>query len=855
MKPTTAPGDQGPTSAAKKPPADGAPRARRHVRIGRAVGRGVRRIARVVGWTVLLVGLLTLGMTVYGIAKTPVIGAVSGPTVNDVTQLNRIEVARVIAPTTEAEIAAAIRGGTGPVSIGGGRFSMGGQIGTEGALHIDMRRLRRIVRIDTAARTITVQAGATWRQIQEAIDPHGFSVKVMQSYGNFTVGGSLSVNVHGRYVGLGPVVSTVRSIRMVLADGSAIAASPTENAEIFYGAIGGYGGLGVITEATLDLAPNVRVRRTRRRMPVDEYLRYFRELVRENPKIVFHNADIYPNEYDRVSAVTFTETSDAVTVPERLIPRRESYPGSRFAQRMITGWPGGKEIREHVLDPWLHRNSPVVWRNYEASYDVAELEPSSREEYTYVLQEYFIPIGRFDAFVPRMREVLTRHDVNVVNVSIRHATPDPGTLLAWAPEEVFAFVLYYKQRTDAESRQKVARWTRELADAALASGGRWYLPYQPHATPAQFRRAYPRADRFFALKRRLDPNNRFRNRLWDRYDPAGPARMELAPAERAAVDRMPGYRRPESQSYLSHPEWFIVYSSVEYADWTRDRLPNGFAYAESIGQFWRNWGHASRASRAENPPNSQYSIMLGVIGVSHSVEYSLRGAYESTVGRFSAWTAGGKATAEDRFAHQVAADYARFIHTIPWYRYPFGAQLRKLWSDVPMWGPHAFRKWERRLALTVEYGIKAGYASALGWATGTAYAAEDLKIGLVVYGDTASLAAGDPRVQARRPLGPNHSLITAERYAAFSSLLLERARRDSVPIVEIAGNDDIVVTGIAPADWRYVGPDAEFLYALPLANDARRIRPVLKVHTRDLLPFLRRMEAEKRMRVDHVYDY
>jgi len=30
---------------------------------------------------------------------------------------------------------------------------------------------------------------------------------------------------------------------------------------------------------------------------------------------------------------------------------------------------------------------------------------------------------------------------------------------------------------------------------------------------------------------------------------------------------------------------------------------------------------------------------------------------------------------------------------------------------------------------------------------------------------------------------------------------------------------------------------------------------VLKVHTRDLLPFLRRMDAEKRMRVDHVYDY
>jgi FAD/FMN-containing dehydrogenase len=40
----------------------------------------------------------------------------------------------------------------------------------------------------------------------------------MQSYDNFTVGGSLSVNAHGRYVGLGPIVLSVKSIRLVLAD-------------------------------------------------------------------------------------------------------------------------------------------------------------------------------------------------------------------------------------------------------------------------------------------------------------------------------------------------------------------------------------------------------------------------------------------------------------------------------------------------------------------------------------------------------------------------------------------------------------------------------------------------------------
>jgi len=47
--------------------------------------------------------------------------------------------------------------------------------------------------------------------------------------------------------------------------------------------------------------------------------------------------------------------------------------------------------------------------------------------------------------------------------------------------------------------------------------GSYYLPYQLHATPEQFRRAYPRAAEFVALKRRLDPANKFRNELLDKY--------------------------------------------------------------------------------------------------------------------------------------------------------------------------------------------------------------------------------------------------------------------------------------------------------------------------------------------------
>lgn len=94
---------------------------------------------------------------------------------------------------------------------------------------------------------------------------------------------------------------------------------------------------------------------------------------------------------------------------------------------------------------------------------------------------------------------------------------DPGALLAWAREEVFAFVLYYKQRTRENAKERVAVWTRELIEAAVGAGGTYYLPYQPHATSNQLCRAYPRVEELFALKRRLDPEFRFRNVLWDKY--------------------------------------------------------------------------------------------------------------------------------------------------------------------------------------------------------------------------------------------------------------------------------------------------------------------------------------------------
>jgi FAD/FMN-containing dehydrogenase len=459
---------------------------------------------------------LLFSLKTWSIVRKPVIPQAPALTVNDVTQLNPIQVAEILTPTTTAEIAEAVRQHAGPISIGGARHSMGGQTATPGALFLDMRQFNRMLDFSPAEKTITVQPGAQWRQIQERIDAANLSVKIMQSYANFTVGGSLSVNAHGRYVGLGPIILSVKSLQVVLADGSVVAASPTNNSDIFYGVIGGYGGLGVIVQATLDLTDNVKIKRHAQVMPVTDYRRFFFDQVRGDQNAIFHNGDLYPPDFETVNAITYSVTDEPLTTNERLIQPR-SYTVERFGFWVVSEWPLGKTFRRRVYDPMRQDDQDVTWRNYEASRDTAELEPASREKDTYALEEYFVPVERFDEFVPRMREIFKRHQVNVINVSIRQAKQDPGSLLAWARTEVFAFVVYYKQGTTAADKEQVGIWTRELIDAALDLGGSYYLPYQLHATEQQFMRAYPRAPEYVALKRKLDPTNKFRSEFLDKY--------------------------------------------------------------------------------------------------------------------------------------------------------------------------------------------------------------------------------------------------------------------------------------------------------------------------------------------------
>lgn len=442
------------------------------------------------------------------------------PRIQDIARIDDTAVARVLRPTAVAAVADALARSRGAVSIGGARCSMGGQIAAPDSLHLDMRGLNRAVAFDPQARRVRVQAGMRWRDLQQLIDPHGLAVAIMQSYSNFSVGGSISVNCHGRYVGKGSLIHSLRALQLLDAQGRTHELSREREPERFYAAVGGYGGLGVITEAEFDLADNHRIARRAERVALAEYPDWFASRVLADPASVLHNADLLPPRFDAPVAVTWSRSDDPPTQGERLTARNGDYRRDRRLIWGVSELPGGPWLRERYSVEELLRTREVAWRNHEASLDIAELEPSTRRYSTYLLQEYFIPVPAFASFARAMARLLRDHEVHALNVSIRHAPADTQSLLSWSPQEVFSFVLYHKQRSGARADAVAGQWSRRLIDIALDHGGRHYLPYRLHATREQVLRGYPGLPRFAALKHGLDPQRRFRNRMWDKYLPA-----------------------------------------------------------------------------------------------------------------------------------------------------------------------------------------------------------------------------------------------------------------------------------------------------------------------------------------------
>ena len=317
-------------------------------------------------------------------------------------------------------------------------------------------------------------------------------------------------------------------------------------------------------------------------------------------------------------------------------------------------------------------------------------------------------------------------------------------------------------------------------------------------------------------------------------------RPQGQPDDYAAILR-PEHHRAEARTLLTYPEWHIVHAYDDYARVIETGDPHDFGFLRAVTQYWRSLCALSRRSGPMGGVDGETKQLVYVIGVSFTLELAAKAAYEETLGRIATWIRGPKHSPLDVLSAGQARHYATFLQQTPWYRWDFRGDAAAL--DAADTG--TLRDTERRLALGLEYRAKAAYAGVIAGAV-AAVGPDELTLRMIVAGltpDALSQMEG-VTVIADRPEGTE---IETVRYRQLTRLLQDMAKQGA-DFVEIAGNDDILLTVLSP-DEAMEGAVA----SLPRQGygDTRHL---LLVKVAELAALLRQLETGPAT-VEHIHDY
>jgi hypothetical protein len=318
-----------------------------------------------------------------------------------------------------------------------------------------------------------------------------------------------------------------------------------------------------------------------------------------------------------------------------------------------------------------------------------------------------------------------------------------------------------------------------------------------------------------------------------------------------AIDEQ-GYRRNQANTFFTFPEWYIVYSFEDFGRFLDSSSESRFGYLSHILGFWRSFCTINRAVPESGESRVDVKTMIYVIGVSYSAEYAIKGIYENTVGRATEWIRGPARTPQDDYGRKVLQDYAAFLYTTPWYKFPFGEKLDGLMAiSAPT--PSPIRSWERDFALGAEYFVKIGYAWLIQKALDASSDNEPRDIMLVVATLPPEVLAKEPRIKPVRKLTPEWQLVRTPRYKDLTEIV-QSLLDQGVAIAEIAGNREIFITVIAPKSAGLDVKDTAELFSLDLDARPGFRRAGLRARIDRLVEINRELKARGAV-IEHFYDY
>jgi xylitol oxidase len=393
----------------------------------------------------------------------------------------------VLTPQSIAEVQDAVRGARKLRALGS-RHSFNRIADTDGAL-LSLRGLNRLVSLDKAARTATIEGGITYGELAPLLDAQGFALHNLASLPHISVVGAATTATHGSGNSNRNLAAPISGLEIVTASGDLLSLKRGD-AE-FDGAVVGLGGLGVVVRATLDVMPRFEVRQNvYLGLPFERYVEEFEAITGSA-----YSVSAFTHwSGDDVAQVWLKSLSDAP-------PRAGDFYGAKPAPRNYHPLedmdPAPATEQLGVAGPW-HERLPHFRMAFTPSVG-AELQ-----------SEYFVPFAEARAALRALRAVQDRFSGPLMVSELRTIAADELWMSMNYKRPSLA--IHFTWKPDWPAVQQVL----PVIEATLAPFGarpHWGKLFTMAKPVLQSR--YERLADFRALLQRHDPAGKFRNAFLD----------------------------------------------------------------------------------------------------------------------------------------------------------------------------------------------------------------------------------------------------------------------------------------------------------------------------------------------------
>lgn len=366
---------------------------------------------------------------------------------------------------------------------------------TTGAM-IDMSRLSRLIAVDRAASTVTVEAGITIADLNLLLNGLGLALPNLGDIAYQTISGAIATSTHGTGRALTGIAAQVVAMRVVAGDGSVLDLSPEHHPSLFHAARVGVGALGIVSRVTLRVVPAFRLRAVEGAQRLDDLVEQLDEHVDGNDHFEFfwipHTQWALTKRNNR--------TDDPVSIPS---PFKHWY-AKTFMENYAFGAVCRLGRARPNLIPRLATALPSTGQStiVDESYRIF----ASQRLVRFVEMEYAIPREACGEALQRVRRMVDERGHMVsFPVEVRFTAPDdvPLSTASGRPSAYIAVHMY--KGTPFEP------YFRDVAAIMADYDGRPHWGKMHFLGAEQLSRLYPQWEAFQQARQRIDPMRTFAN--------------------------------------------------------------------------------------------------------------------------------------------------------------------------------------------------------------------------------------------------------------------------------------------------------------------------------------------------------